>query len=196
MGAPTEDETRFFDSMWDRNRSDPVVWIASSESLFRSFDILSASATEEVTHLRNDPAAASRQPQVGSVALMCGGFAIEMALKALIFARNMDTQGKSLFTHDLVTLIEKAEVQVSVQEIDLLARLTIFTKWGGRYPTPKNVEDFRPYTFLNGGWGLQTIYAIPTDFDATKAIYGRIKTILQTVAPWWAWSDAPIERRS
>jgi hypothetical protein len=196
MGSPTEDEMHFFDAMWERNRSDPVVWIASSESLFRSFDILSASATEEVTHLRNDPTAVPRQPQVGKVALMCGGFAIEMALKALIFARASGAECDGVFTHDLPRLAEKAQLELSEQETDSLSRLTVFITWGGRYPTPKEREHFRPYTFLNGGWGLQTIYAIPTDFDATKAIYGRIKTILQTVAPWWAWSDAPIERRS
>ncbi len=124
---------------------------------------------------------------------MCGGLAIELALKALIFARSKDASFKSLFKHDLPTLADRAEVLLSNQENDLLSRLEVFVKWGGRYPTPKRAEDFRPHAFLNGGWGPQTIYAIPTDFDATKAIYGRIKTILQTVAPCWAWSEAPIE---
>jgi hypothetical protein len=196
MGSPTEDEMHFFDGMWERNRSDPVMWIASSESLFRSFDILSACASQEVAHLRNDPPAVPRQPQVGKVALMCGGLAIEMALKALIFARESGAERAGVFTHDLPRLAGKAQCELNEQETDLLSRLTVFTTWGGRYPTPKDIEDFRPYTFPNGGWGPPTIYAIPTDFEATKVIYGRIKTILQTVAPWWAWSDAPIERRS
>lgn len=78
---------------------------------------------------------------------MLAGMAIENMLKGLILqgtardARLELMSKKKLITHDLVTLATRAGVELADFEQELLARLSRFIVWAGRYPVALTATD-------------------------------------------------------
>ncbi len=80
------------------------------------------------------------------IALMLGGYAVETLLKMVIINGYCDEHGftldsrkaKELFpiTHDLPKLVKQAKLRVSKADRDVLAALSEFSIWAGRYPIP------------------------------------------------------------
>jgi hypothetical protein len=78
---------------------------------------------------------------------MLAGMAIENMLKGLILQRTARDarlelmSKKKLITHDLVTLATRAGVELADFEQELLARLSRFIVWAGRYPVALTATD-------------------------------------------------------
>jgi hypothetical protein len=80
---------------------------------------------------------------------MLAGMAIENMLKGLILqgtardARLELMSKKKLITHDLVTLATRAGVELADFEQELLARLSRFIVWAGRYGCRNTAREDR-----------------------------------------------------
>jgi hypothetical protein len=101
----------------------------------------------------------TRAPKHAS-ALLLYGFAFECLLKGIIIAKNPDIRNSDKWgctaeedvplqklrdkdvkwmTHDMLRLIELAEVQVSNRDRRFLWQLEAITTWGARYPVSRSV---------------------------------------------------------
>lgn len=88
---------------------------------------------------------------IGPVYLMLCGNGLEALLKALIVHREgsrllengilTKRSGARIFTHDLTKLAEMVGDPVTDSEHHMLASLSEFIIWAGRYPFPKDAES-------------------------------------------------------
>jgi hypothetical protein len=136
---------------------DPVAWQNVSKRLLVSAEILWAPLEEAIAIAKKDAAertAAETQrfselaDQFGAF-FVIAGLAVENALKAAILRRTIRNGAvidsglaalKVLPTtdHNLVLLADKAGVALTPGTTRLLERLSIYVKWAGRYPIPKD----------------------------------------------------------
>ena len=95
---------------------------------------------------RLSPEAVSIRSQLVSVFMMLASFTLEVLAKAVIIRSAPDRVTDSRIKaweqggHDLLSLLSTAKIQLSENESDLAARLSIFGKWGGRYPAPMKFD--------------------------------------------------------
>jgi hypothetical protein len=95
------------------------------------------------------PAVFGASPYVGElvIAMTHAGLAVENLIKGIWIAKDptLVEGGKlanRLLDHDLPRLAAKAGVEVNSEERTLLARLTPFVRWIGRYLTPAAEDSF------------------------------------------------------
>lgn len=143
---------------WHRafDGSQPVVWYIKAAEL--------AAASEA---LRQGPLRQHLPMQ--DQALLLLGYAIENLLKGLILqaGKAMIEQGEKqpgeITGHDLGKLAESAGEHPSAKEAELLARLTTYTVWRGKYPVP--IDD-KGYHHLP--------LSLPDDFSRAWTYYRRL----------------------
>ena len=92
-------------------------------------------------------------PEVNApIALMLGGYAVETLLKMVIVGDYCDANGltyDALRTkdflptiYDLRELAKKAALRISKADRELLAKLSKYTVWAGRYPIPMKSDGY------------------------------------------------------
>lgn len=129
----------------------PEFWFAQARQMYEASLVLfkelsKREATKSITH--NFRKVGSHK---GSLFFL--GIAIENAIKGVLAHEGIivvdDKKMKfdrSVKAHDLVSLLEligNKQVTISSAERELLARLTIFTTWAGKYGTPLRESDMR-----------------------------------------------------
>ena len=82
------------------------------------------------------------------------GFSLENLLKGLLIAHKDDVlqvdgmKVRPMWTgkqgHDLYWLAEQVNLDLDEEERHLLTRMSLVTRWGGRYPLPFELEEIRP----------------------------------------------------
>jgi hypothetical protein len=89
--------------------------------------------------------------------LMIAAYALENMFKAMLTSKATETESptpqallKELKTHDLSKLAAAAGVILTEQGSDLLARLTYFAVWAGRYPAPLATAALKPQSVSGG----------------------------------------------
>ena len=124
-------------------------------------------------------------PNPQSAHFMLVAFALENLMKAIVIRNRPNEFHSRLFTklppdvktHDLRGLAKKANVPTTLEEEDLLCRLSRVSTWAGRYPIPiedahlKNVEtysDGKPYL---------TACFYPEDADRLNDLLLRVKQL-------------------
>jgi len=83
----------------------------------------------------------------GPVAMMLGAFALEALAKGIrVYQKPSLVSGGrwALGLHDLEKLIPDTGLQITAREKSVLAQLTGYLKWAGRYPIPLDVEALTP----------------------------------------------------
>jgi hypothetical protein len=86
-------------------------------------------------------------PEVNTpIALMLGGYAVETLLKMVIVGDYCDANGLTYdalrakdflpMIHDLKELVKKARLRINKADRELLAKLSKYPVWAGRYPIP------------------------------------------------------------
>jgi len=136
----------------------------------------------------SDPLKSPRTPPFNpqSAYSMLVAYALENLLKAIIIRHHQNDLRGRLFrklpdvvvkTHNLKDLAKKANIPTTLEEEDLLVRLSRVSTWAGRYPIPiedthlKNVEtysDGKPYL---------TACFYPEDADRLNNLLLRVKQI-------------------
>ena len=69
----------------------------------------------------------------------------------------------------------QVHLKFNSDQIELLERLEVFIEWAGRYPIPKNLDEFLPRTNENGGWGL-----LSHTKSSDNAVFEKVYSILNT----------------
>jgi hypothetical protein len=170
----------------------PHNWLASAEELKRGSDLLRATWMEEAQsmHQRFQAYMAGEfdrpwEPWVGGPAMTLAAFALENALKGLMIAERPELvqpsveQPEILFdpqvrTHDLVQLATRAGVQLSSEERTLLARLSEFAEWAGRYRFPVRAGDAAPRPGAEAGGSSFTSDWFPTLDELFERLRGDL----------------------
>lgn len=128
---------------WDDRRHDSLCWVLYSDTYHAAANLLhdvhrqcTAALVREIREIKK-PAI---RPELwfDSVAGMCLGLSIELAIKAVLIERDPDIIDvfNKFVSHDLVKLAKKAEIPIDDKETKLLDNLHEMVKWGGKYPIP------------------------------------------------------------
>ena len=118
---------------------DPEAWYNSARSLFGAACVVA----ERINALKS----LREANNLGRVYRLLAGFALEALFKAIIVL-NMEEVGRNtklplfLNTHNLVALSGRARITLDPEEIRCIDNLTVYVKWGGRYPVPTDLSQF------------------------------------------------------
>jgi hypothetical protein len=120
-------------------------------------------------------------------AVMLWGFALENLLKGLLVARRagtvtvsglkLDLIWKGKNGHNLVWLASGAGEDLTNDERELLNKLTLVTRWGGRYPLPFDLGELRPTDEHDG-----PLHWSHRDSELLTDIYERLSGRLATLS--------------
>lgn len=118
---------------------DPEAWYSSARSLFGAACVV-AERIKVLKSLRE-------ADNLGKVYRLLAGFALEALFKSIIVLNMEETERDTqlpqfLNTHNLIALSERARIDLAPEEIRCLDNLTVYVKWGGRYPVPTNVSQY------------------------------------------------------
>ncbi len=127
------------------------------------------------------------RPETGGstseVCFMVFGFALENLAKGIIVCRDPTVVAKYRLKkwhgngHDLSTLFDQAEISVSEEERQLLARTTRITEWKGRYPVAMNFDEVDAQDRIVGHIAVSNVWPAD-DYTQLCNLYERAKTIL------------------
>jgi hypothetical protein len=147
----------------------PHNWLGSAEELKRASDLLRETWLDEAKSMQERFQAYMAgelvrpwEPWVGAPAMTLAAFAIENLLKGLMIAAEPSLVqpraaapeilfDRRIQTHKLLELATSAKVQLSREETDLLARLSEFASWAGRYRFPVQARAAAPRPGVEGG---------------------------------------------
>ena len=131
----------------------------------------------QTRNLTPDEVAALEDKEIWSVSMFLLALAVECLVKATLAKRDVklvDANGallKKFQIHDLDRLAKYADLRISESDFRILAWLTQFSLWRGRYPIPKESERLRQLATMElGNWGEVTKRAF--------ALYDRIAGLL------------------
>lgn len=142
-----------------RIAGEPSLWHSQATYLLRAAD----AAYREFGHHFADLAAVNDAPDEDVFLflpyLFLGGLAIENMLKGVLIQRNPQLvrdgrlhtkeMGGGVDGHDLLGLATKVSPELARQHHELLGRLTVFVRWGGRYPVPKHAGHRRGWQYFS-----------------------------------------------
>jgi hypothetical protein len=187
-------------------KQQPSFWLLSAERLCAAAEIVLADQAKIEPAYNKAVDAAGREAEaaaltaadgIGHAEIKCEepnyvpgqllyAFAIENALKGLIFARhpnyaNPSRLSRPLVSHDLVKMAGKADVLLTSQETPVLEALSQIAEWAGRYPLAVTREKYvgkyplgmQPEALLD--WGAQH----PT----MRAFFARVANELRQALP-------------
>ena len=162
---------------WDEQHGllagNPVAWALKADELISAFEIL-------VTEFEERAESAPSGPRFSSVALMLGGFAIEVLLKGLLVQKEapINTKGKFIYgSHHLIQLAEDAELPLSEDERRLLEKLEEFLTWAGRYPISLESGPMRPRKTPSGGFAPRTYGNPSEDWPAIRTLIEKLRQL-------------------
>jgi hypothetical protein len=122
--------------------------------------------------------------RIQSVCFMIIAFSIENILKGVIVRqkrrtfRHPNTLNKTLpkilNNHNLLKLVELANIDISDEEKSLLLRLSRYSKWSGRYPIPVKAEDFTFDEPLSNGERAFVSPLSSSDVDRCNAFINKL----------------------
>lgn len=170
---------------------EPQAWIRQAEELFTSATVLEAEVRKywEETELSNGRVTrTSSRPSVQAAHSMLIAYAIENYFKAVIVSRSgkrlqnrlLDKLPDGIKGHDLGSLARRVGWESTLQEEDLLARLTRNSIWSARYPVPTGPNLMRAMQQYSDGNAYFIAYLAPGDIDQIHDLARRIRTFVDS----------------
>jgi len=183
------EEDKWWKTQFERLKSTPEVWILQADSLIRAFDILAKAGEdgirEHLAQMQNEEETPLvYTPRIDSVALMQGGYAIEVLLKGLALTKptvvkNMEegdnAVSRTLLSHRLRELAKLAGVALTKEENFLCQRLEEFVFWAGRYPAPKNHAPLKPQPLPQKKGRAPLTASWSTDFQNIRNLLTKLR---------------------
>lgn len=164
---------------------DPAAWKATAESICEVLNILEPYLIEawKSFYQESGDSTAMRKSVLNTqpVILMLVAYALENLAKGLqikglaIDPVTWDGKFPNLDKkHDIGHLVEAVCQPLALQEQELLARLTPYARWAGRYPGPLNVIELQP---KDKKWGNWTQRMGQQDLNIGLALIERLKKL-------------------
>jgi hypothetical protein len=129
------------------------------------------------------------ESRVGAVCLMLRGMAVECLLKGLWLRHGNELVRDGRYIgipgagdHNLVQIASAVAFAVSVEEKDVLRRLSHFIEYGGRYPIPRNADKLKLTRSPGGGSSAATTWTSPQDQQVLEGIVVRLDSLLSGAA--------------
>ncbi len=140
---------KFVDEQFELAATIPAKWALQAHSLKKGADILFKKVDDDLRILMSETS--TNKPQnfeagLISVASLLFGLAMENILKAVILNELPDDEKKIIIKkwpgdgHNQILLANKAKINLTEIEKDILRRLSEFVRWAGRYPIPKSAD--------------------------------------------------------
>lgn len=145
-------EVEFWQNWFTSTIVDTTAWSSSADDLARVLTLL----TPQIDSFWESLGTGEFGPlgdgfRIQGVYLMLAAYALENYFKGALVAMYKwsaaDIKAKlpsELKSHDLKSLAEPLKLPLSVEEIDLLERLSAYSTWAGRYPVPLFREGLKP----------------------------------------------------
>lgn len=140
----------------DANR--PATWIQTARDLLASLGLFLPQLKKDwQTYVQDKEKQLAPPVHIHRIFLLLSAYTFENLLKAVIVQRSAwpDSQVErsipnELKKHDLLSLAHSANISLTIEEQELLERLTEFAIWRGRYPVPTRIEDIQPKKLRSG----------------------------------------------
>lgn len=165
----------------------PLVWQASAR------DLLDAASAVKASVIQLDD---GMMHTLAAVQAMLLGLALECLLKGMYIKRHrvweeadrahaIVKNGEYVGVpgageHELLQLADAAGVALNQQERSVVARLTDFVVFAGRYPVPVRVENMKPVKRPGGGTVARR-YISRDELETAEALVNRL---MREVEPW------------
>lgn len=140
----------FYDKQFELGKQALTLWALTARRLRRSADLVFAQHESDLKALFEGTSPLDLDNlELAGCATLLYGLAMENLLKAIFLqvTKKPIINGKFPFPskdgHDQVLIAKGASLKLSVQEEDMLSRLTAFVRWAGRYPIPRYPESMQ-----------------------------------------------------
>jgi hypothetical protein len=169
------------------------LWINSAEELLAASKKLEPSikrywsaASENFQDGRYNVPMAKPRLYLQMVYSMLVAYAIENLLKASLILQNEKQYRQEILNtsklpeklksskHSLVKLAKDSNLHISIEETNLLYRLSRNSHWQGRYPVPINAKELNSVV-MDGNMAHFVAYLAPNDLMKLKVLIKRIK---------------------
>jgi hypothetical protein len=128
-------------SAYELTGQEPHAWLMEATQLKRAADLVRQELMKVFAAFPQGFTAHSRPPfediSLFKSYMLLSGLALENLAKGILIGRNSTVVTPETFTlkgHNLLWLARQVAAPLSEHELDLLARLTAFVEWAGRYP--------------------------------------------------------------
>jgi hypothetical protein len=167
---------------------DSTGWIRCADSLLEAARLLEVEIEEQWSHVKVDKgevvATLGRTEIFGPYFLLVA-FALEDFFKAVLLNAEKPTLRNKLISsiprfimqHDLVKLASAAKLSASLEEEDLLRRLSRNSVWAGRYPVPTEPTAVQAVELYSDGRAYLTAYFASSDIERLRRLILRARAL-------------------
>ena len=141
-------DAELYEEVFEAGVLSPTAWLTSASRMKHAADILFDRYVAERNAIgKREGSVDLAEISLGHTATLLCGFAMENALKAVAVMKSPTvTEGGRLPKwpadgHDEVALASTIDLSLTADQEELLASLTAFVRWAGRYPVPKKPSD-------------------------------------------------------
>ena len=139
--------SEFWSEQFEAKAGSPSSWALQARRLKRAADLVFGAYLCDLRKMEGgcSPINLANLETVGPATLLYG-LAFENLFKAVILMKESAVIEDGRLQkwpgsgHGLVGLANRAEIQLTTTQSDLLSRLTAFIEWGGRYPIPMSAD--------------------------------------------------------
>ena len=169
--------------------SDPHLWVRKSDELLAAASLVESEIQKQWSEVELEDGRVVRtsgRTNVQGPYFLLVAYAVENSLKGVLVHRNRESLRNRLppslpsylTDHDLIKLAKRVQFKASLQEEDLLIRLSRNSVWAGRYPVPTGPDRTRAVEQFSDGRVYLTAYFAPSDVDRLRALLDRLRSFV------------------
>ena len=165
------------------------AWQRQAKALLRAASLLETEVRDIWKHnmkwLKNQDNMNARATEIFAVHFMVVAFAIENLLKAALvrseyaaLRASFEKSGRlpaALKSHDLFGLAQRVGFAPTLEEEDVLRRLTRAAVWAGRYPVPSEFRDAASSEEFSDGNAWSTAHFFEDDPERLERFVSRLR---------------------
>jgi len=143
-------DEKFYDEQFELRTLTPELWALNARRLKQAADILFEAYEQDLKDMTaGESPLQLHNLELSGPATLLYGLALENILKAILLTTSPDaiTDGKlrkwPKDGHDQILLAHEAKIKLTINEENILRRLSEFVRWAGRYPIPKSADKMR-----------------------------------------------------
>jgi len=161
-------------------------WIDKADELLTAADILEGEVVQywaEIGIKDGQVVGTPKRRNIQGPYFLLIAYSLENYLKALLIHRNLRSLKNRLLSslpdyikeHNLVQLARRVNLSISVQEEELLSRLSRNSMWAARYPVPTSPDGLAAIKEFSNGKAYLVAYFGPQDVNLIKKFTDRLQ---------------------